>query len=306
MSFTAIVKNEIINLDLTATETISELSALIKNNGNRSSTLKINTENSNVANFIYKSIKQIYGIVPIITVRKGYNFHKNYIYIIEIKKNIDNILNDLGIYQNKKRLDTPPLYLLSDEDLISAYIIGVFLASGSINDPKTSRYHLEFGLEEQVYANFISSLLNNYQLNSKIIKRDTKYMVYIKEAEKISDFLRMIKAHKAVLYYENIRIYREQKNVLNRISNCEQANIDKLIQTAFKQVKQIEYLKEHKIFDLLEPKLKQVAEYRLKYPDTSLTELSEIISIETGKRITKSGLYHRFKKIETFINKVRE
>ena len=131
-------------------------------------------------------------------------------------------------------------------------------------------------------------------------------MVYIKESEKIGDFLRIINANQAVLYYEDIRIYRDHKNMTNRLNNCEQANIDKVVETATKQIEDIEYLKENLGIELLDEKTKEAIEYRLKYPESSLLELSEIISYETGKPITKSGLNHRFRKVRELANKMKE
>ena len=126
-------------------------------------------------------------------------------------------------------------------------------------------------------------------------------MVYIKEAEKISDFLRIIKAYNAVMYYEDIRIYRDHKNMTNRLNNCEQANMDKIFFTASNQIRDIEKLKEYDMMDLIDEKLKVAIEYRLKYPEASLADLSEIISSETGDNISKSGLNHRFRKIREMI-----
>ena len=300
MSFTTTVKNELVTVSRMKTETISELSAILRNSSEVKTNIVISTESALLARFIYKSIKDLYKIDIKITVRKGYNFHKNYIYLLEIKQDIKLILNDLSFTK-----EIPADFLYADDDLARAYLRGVFLSSGSINDPKTSRYHLELVMDEESYASFINSRLLKYQLNSKIIKRDNKYMVYIKEAEKISDFLRVIKASNAVMYYENIRIYRDKKNMTNRLNNCEQANVDKVIITADKQLKAIEYLKKIDLFDLLDDKLKEAALYRVKYPDVSLLELSEIISLETENVITKSGLYHRLKKIEKQAEKLR-
>ena len=156
-----------------------------------------------------------------------------------------------------------------------------------------------------LYAEFINKLLNEYYLNSKILKRDNKYMIYIKEAEKIGDFLRMMNAINALFYFEDIRIYRDHKNMTNRLNNCEQANVDKIIATATNQVKDIKTIEEAGGLDLLNDKEKIVATYRLKYPEASLVELSEIISLETDDNITKSGLYHRFNKIKDLANKIR-
>ena len=204
------------------------------------------------------------------------------------------------------KISIPREYIISDEDELRAYLRGLFISVGSLNDPKTSRYHLEFLLDTSMYAKFISKLLNEYDLNSKIIKREKKYMVYIKEAEKISDFLRIIKAYNAVMYYEDIRIYRDHKNMTNRLNNCEQANMDKIFFTANSQLKDIEKLQELDLIDTLDDKLKLVIDYRLKYKEASLAELSEIISKETNDKITKSGLNHRFRKIKEIINNIEK
>ena len=126
-------------------------------------------------------------------------------------------------------------------------------------------------------------------------------MVYIKEAEKISDFLRIINAYQAVLYFENIRIYRDHKNMTNRLNNCEQANVDKVFLTASKQLKEISLLRQYDMIDVLPVKLQEVIKYREEYPESSLQELSDIMSKELGYHITKSGLNHRFRKIKDIV-----
>lgn len=301
MSFTSIVKNEIINLEVNNLSKISELSALIKNSATFNNTIKIVTENASVARRAFSFVKDLYNVSAKITVRKGYNFHKSYIYILDIKNKKDEIILNLGLDE-----EIPASYLIDDEELKKAYLRGLFLACGSINDPKKSRYHLEFLVNSEKYAKFTSDLLNNFYLNSKVIKRDNKYMIYLKEAEKIGDFLRIINAINALFYYEDIRIYRDHKNMTNRLNNCEQANVDKVIATATSQVNDIEIINSIKGLDLLDDKTKEAAIYRLKYPEASLNELSEIISIETGHNITKSGLHHRFNKIKGMAKKIRE
>ena len=300
MSFTSLVKNELSKLNLDRLEAITELSAILKNSATiENNTVKVSTENSSVARHIFNLFKEIIGISPKVTVRKGYNY-KNYIYILEIKDKNETIINDLCLNKN-----IPDDYILDDDILTRIYLRGVFIASGSVNDPKKSRYHLEFMLENMEYANFIKEKLNLYDLNSKVIKKENRYMVYIKEAEKIGDFLRMINAIQALLYFEDIRIYRDHKNMTNRLNNCEQANVDKIIETANNQVKDIELIESIGGLDLLDDKTKVVATYRMKYKEASLLELSEIISIETGVPITKSGLHHRFNKIKDLANKIK-
>ncbi|MFV0249836.1 MAG: DNA-binding protein WhiA [Bacilli bacterium] len=302
MSFTSIVKNEVSHLKTNKIENISELSAIIKNIGTIDENIKIISENASLARRIFNLIKDTYQITSKITVRKGYNFNKNLIYILEInnKIKIKQIIEDLSIK------NIPSKYIYEDEELKKAYLRGLFLSTGSVNDPKTSRYHLEFIVDTDEYAKFIVDLLNSYNLNSKILKRESKYMIYIKEAEKIGDFLRILQAINAVFYYEDIRIYRDHKNMTNRLNNCEQANVDKIIETANKQISDIKKIQSNGLLDLLDEKTKETAIYRIKYPEVSLLELSEIITLETGNQITKSGLFHRLKKIENLANKFKK
>ena len=299
MSFTSNVKNEVSKQQSDKIASITLLSAIFKNSAVIGDTIKITTENSSVARLIFNIVKELYGINAKITVRQGYNYKKNYIYILEINRHIDEIIDDLSLNSN-----LPADYILSDDELSRIYLRGVFLTTGSINDPKKSRYHLEFFISDYDYANFIKDLLNRYYLNSKIIKRENKYMIYVKEAEKIGDFLRMINAINSLFYFEDIRIYRDHKNMTNRLNNCEQANVDKIIATCNEQIKDINIINSIGGLNLLDEKEQIVATYRLKYPESSLLELSEIISIETGNKITKSGLYHRFKKIKDLANKI--
>ncbi len=306
MSFTANIKEEVTRLEGNVLEYLAELSCIIRNNATIKEEIIITVENNAVARRIFKLIKSIYDVTPIITVRKRYNFNNNLSYILKIKQKKELILKDLsiiidGVYQNK-----PKNYLINDEECLRAYLRGLFISTGSINDPKTSRYHLEFIVDDKDYALFLVELLNKFRLNSKMINREKNYMVYIKEAEKISDFLRIINAYQAVMYFEDIRIYRDHKNMTNRLNNCEQANMDKIFLTAAKQLKDIEKLREYDLLDVLDEKLKEVVEYRQKYPESSLQELSEIMSNELGYNISKSGLNHRFRKIKEMIKRIED
>ena len=304
MTFSTEIKNEISKLEYTKLEAISELSAIVRNSSDIYPYIKVITENNAIARRIYKMFKDLYDITATITIRQRYSFNKGINYILEIKKKNKEILNDLSIIDSDNNLCIPKTYLINDEELLRAYLRGLFIVSGSINDPKTSRYHLEFIINDKEYANYVSGLLNSYKLNSKVIKREKKYMVYIKEAEKISDYLRIIKAYNAVMYFEDIRIYRDHVNMTNRLNNCEQANIDKIFLTSSRQIKDIEKLEKYDIIDLLDDKLKEVIKYRLKYREVSLQELSDIMTKETGVKITKSGLNHRFRKIREIITNI--
>lgn len=306
MSFSYEIKSEVARLDSVRTENITELSAIIRNSAKIDKSIIITIENSAIARRIFKLIKDIYDITPIITVRKRYSFNKGLSYILDIKEKNEQILKDLSILDEQGNyLNIPKDYIIEDEEEVRAYLRGLFMCVGSINDPKTSRYHLELLVDNLKYAKFISQILNKYNLNSKVIKREKNYMIYIKEAEKIADFLRIIKSFNAVMYFEDIRIYRDHKNMTNRLNNCEQANMDKVFMTSNSQIKDIQLLETNGLLDILDEKLKEVINYRLQYPESSLQELSDIITIKTGNKITKSGLNHRLRKIKEIANRLK-
>jgi len=308
MTFSGRIKEEVSKFETDKIELISELSGILCTNADiKLYSIKVQTENLNAANRIFNIVKDVYGVTSNITVRKNYNFKKNEIYIIEIKKNVPEIIKDIGLIRETGFVieEVPKEEIVADDDLKSAFIRGSFLISGSVNDPKTSRYHLEIISNNVKHAEFLKDLINSFNLNSKVLRRKKGYMVYIKESEKISDFLRMIKAYNGVMYFEDIRIYREKVNMNNRINNCEQANVEKSLASSNKQIKDIDYIKERDAYELLDDKVRLVAEYRVKYPDSSLIELSEIISVETNNKITKSCVNHRLRKIKDLADKLR-
>ncbi len=304
MSFTTRVKNEISNNYSNKNANIAELSAIVRNSYHLENGLELITENSTICKHLYNLFKETYNInvkTEII------NNKTKRVYWVFIPDKLDIILKDLGVLDNNHEyLKTPPTYILESEDEKRAYLKGIFLATGSCNDPKTSMYHLEFKIDYLEEANFVSNLLNEFYLNSKVINRDKGYMVYVKEAEKIGDFLRIIEASLAVMYYEDIRIYRDHKNMTNRLNNCEQANFEKSMLTSSKQVEDINLIKDVIGIEALDTKIEEAARYRLKYPESSLEELSQIMTLETGVPITKSGLNHRFRKIKEIANRIRE
>ena len=306
ISFTINVKNEIASYDGVKDENMAMLSAILRYSSKIDNDITITTENSKVARRIYSLISDTYNVAVSID-DKNNNFNRNRLYVINVKDKIDFILKDLGIKDdNNNYIPLVPDYLIDSEEDKRAYLKGIFLATGSVNDPKTSRYHLEFFVDKENDANFISELLNEYYLNSKVIPKDRKYMVYIKEAEKIGDFLRIIGANDAVMYYEDIRIYRDHKNMTNRLNNMEQANIEKIINTCNNQIRDIELIFDKLGKDSLDDKTLEAATYRIKYPESSLQELSEIMTLEIGKPITKSGLNHRMRKIKEIASRLKE
>lgn len=299
MSFTVKIKEEISNIKSTKSEIIAELSGYIRNNGIfQDNKVTLNTENKFLVDRISNFIQVITDINPQVEIIENLNFSKKELYQITIENNLDKMLKELGIYNEKNEyLPVVPTYIVGANEEIRAYLRGVFFASGSINDPKTSRYHLEILVTEPEEAVFVQKLLNIFDLNAKILNREKGYMIYIKEAEKISDFIKILGANNAVMYYENVRIYRDQKNKTNRLNNMEQANIDRVFETANEQLRQIKIIEDNNGMDLLDDRTTLAVRYRKEYPETSLKELAEIITLETGKSLSKSGINHRFRKV---------
>lgn len=306
MSFTTTVKEEITSIKSSKSELIAELSAYIRNNGNISKNeITMTTENFFLVEHIQESLKSLYQIEVKVDTIKNLNFSKNDLYQITLKK--ETYLQDLGVIDEKGNyLENVPNYIVGANEEIRGYLRGIFLSVGSMNDPKTSRYHMELLVEKPKESVFVQKLLNIFDLNAKILNRDKGYMIYIKEAEKISDFLKIMGTNKAVIYYENVRVYRDKKNNTNRLNNMEQANMDKVIETATLQLEDIQIIEENDGLMLLDDKVKEVLEYRKKYPEASSKELAEIISLETNKSITKSGLNHRLRKIRELANSFRK
>ena len=307
MSFSVKVKSEILRLQSERTEKISLLSSYIRNNAViTENSILINTENMEISKYIFELFKELYNIFPIITVRKSFNFKKSMSYLLKLDSHLSLILKDLSlINEDGYFINIPREYIYTEDDDKMSYLRGVFLATGSINDPKTSRYQLEFLIDDYDYSLFVCELLDYFNLNSKLIERNNGFMIYIKEAEKISDFLRIMKAYNAVLYFEDIKAYREHKNLVNRLNNCEQANVEKTINSALNQVSDIELIENKIGIDALDEKLQTVCVYRKKYKEASLSELSNIISMETNTKVTKSGLNHRMRKIKEIANNLR-
>lgn len=295
-SFTTQIKDEITKIETERVESLSEVCAYLKYNGNvENNHLVLITENASVARRMFNLLKRLYGVNIKLTIRSQKRFVIRTIYMLEISEKLNVILADMEECV-KHIMD------YSDAEKAS-FLKGIFLANGSINDPSKSKYHLEFLISDETLANICNNLLLDMNFSSKILKRDKGYMVYIKAAEEISDFIKVIGAINALFYFEDIRIYRDHKNMVNRLNNCEQANVEKSMRTCNEQVSNIEYLKSMDMLSLLDDKSQVIASYRLKYPETTMSELAEIISVETEYNITKSGINHHFRKIKELVNR---
>ena len=295
-SFTKKIKDEITKIDNNKLESIAEVNGFLMLSGiffdNK---LNIYVENNSVARRIFSLLKRIYNINIGVTIRTQKRFRTKTIYILEISDKLDFILNDVNDMK-EHILD------YSDEERM-AFLKGCFLANGSINDPSKSKYHLEIFTKDESTGNLINEVFHSLDLSSKIIKRQKEYMIYVKAAEEISDFIKMLGSIESLFYYEDIRIYRDHKNMVNRLNNCEQANVEKSFASCQEQLDNIKYLQDNDMLSLLDEKVRTVIDYRLKYPETTLQELADIISMETDYNLTKSGINHHFRKIKDLVNK---
>lgn len=285
MTFTTRLKEEISKITHNNIENVSILNAFLKYNAVFKGKITITLENASVTRFIYKLIKEIYNTNPRVIVRIQKRFYIKQIYILEINEKVEDIKNALKI-----------INLDSDEEKI-AYLKGAFLGIGNVSNPQTSGYHLEYILNYEKDAKYISKLLNYFKLNAKVIKRGKKYIAYIKMSESISDLIKMFRAINSLFEFEDTRIYRDHKNMVNRLNNCELANQEKTIKSGLAQLEDIAYLEENDLIPLMDDKIKIVIEYRKKYPETSYQELADIISMETDYKVGKSGINHHFIKL---------
>ncbi len=295
MTFNIKFKEELSKLDDNHVNKSIVLSSYLNCIGKFSNNLSVYSENASVIRMIYTYIKEVYDTRPQILIRIQKRFKTKQIYMLEINNKID------LIKQSIKHSNLNEYYTSEEEKVM--YLKGAFLAVGSITDPKTSGYHLEFACNKKVLASDIKKLLDHFKFNAKIIKRGKKYITYLKAAEEISDLIKLFKAINSLFYFEDIRIYRDHKNMVNRLNNCEIANQEKTIKSGLKQLDSIEYLKKYNLVELLDDKTKIVVSMREKYPEASFQELAEIITMETEYKIGKSGINHNFIKVTDIINK---
>ena len=299
MTFTTQIKEEITKEENNNIEDLTSLCTYLKFNATlEEDKMTVMVVNASVARWIFKLLKTNYNVLIKLTTRTMKRFKARNLYILEVKEKLDLIYKDIdNIF---KVISTS-----SDEEK-KAFLKGMFLACGSINDPKKNQYHLEFLVKEEEDAKLIDDLLNSLKIKSKVLKRDREYMVYVKSSENISDFIKYLGAFNALFYFEDIRIYKDHKNMVNRLNNCEQANVERTLKSSKTILDNIKYLEDNDLLMLLDDRSKEIIEYKKKYPDTSLGELAEIITMETNKSITKSGINHHFRKINALVKKAKE
>lgn len=314
MSFSQIAKNEICRIEEEDRNCrIAELSALIKTcgtislNGQNNIGFRIATENPAIARRVFSLLKSCFNIHPEVMVKRNRQLKKNNIYITQVtgEHGAVLVLKECGVLSAaEKRISI--IYgikhsLVRNDSSKRAYIRGAFLGGGSVTNPEKT-YHLEFVNHTREHSEDLSGLINSYGLSSKIIQRKSSFVVYLKEGEQIVDLLNIIGAHSSLLNLENVRIYKEMRNNVNRLVNCETANLNKTVNASVRQIESIKLIKNTIGLKKLPPSLGQVAEARLNHPDCSLKELGEMLDPPVGK----SGVNHRLRKLEQIADELQD
>ncbi len=270
--------------------------------------LKMNTENPSVARRIFNLVKRLFNIHTIVKIRrnKSQKHMNSYSLYIEDKESVIKVLEGLKLISNHKTEMFKIGYMLNDDLIASecckkAFIRGAFLGGGSIINPEKT-YHFEFVTHYPKLGEELCTVLNEFGLHSRTIKRKTNHVIYFKGSEYIADLLNIIGAHKSLLELENIRIMKEMRNNVNRIVNCETANLEKTVDASIRQMKNIELIQKTIGLRKLPKSLRDVAVTRLEYKEASLKELGEMLEPPVGK----SGVNHRLRKLQKIADKIRE
>ncbi|MCR5481935.1 MAG: DNA-binding protein WhiA [Clostridia bacterium] len=268
----------------------------------------LTTENPAVARHYKKLIKDYFDVEALLDIGQSESLKKSRVYILTIeddeRKMSEQILRETGILMVREGMNciSDGIYdgVIRTKCCRKAYLRGVFLASGSITDPEKG-YHIEFVCNTQTLSNDVKKLINSFvDLHAKTVVRKKSFVVYVKESEQIIDILNILKAHGQLLKFEDIRIMKEMRNKTNRISNCDNANMDKTLNASERQIAAIKKIEEQKGLRWLPDKLADVAALRLEHPEVPLAELGQMLE----PPLKKSGINHRLQKIEELASKL--
>ena len=307
MSYASSVKKELTMLEVHPEHAKAELAALIRLNGsieyrNNVIVVPIQTENAAIARRIYSLVKMLFDVRADISVRKRMKLNKNNVYLIRLNEKAKKVLTELEILETMLEETNLPKSIKENEQKARSYLRGAFLARGSVNSPETNSYHLEIHSNNKVISQDNFDMMEMFHTNPRMhARRNGGYMVYLKEAEKIADFLGIIGANNSLFRFEDIRIVRDMRNSVNRLVNCEQANLNKTVDAATKQIEAILLIEETVGLESLPEKTQEIAELRLKNPEASLKELGELIP---EAPISKSAVNHRMRNITKFANEI--
>lgn len=314
MSFSMKTKNELARIiPEESCCQLAELSAMIRMSGTiqlagfQKVNIKIATENAAVARTIFTLSKKYFGIHTELMVKKNKLLNKNnhYMMTINSESGANDILKETKILKLSGEQFAiehgVPWDLIPSRCCKRAYLRGAFLGAGSVSDPQKA-YHLEFVTTSEEHSEDLKNLINEFELGAKIIQRKQSYVVYLKEGDQIVDLLNIMGAYSALLNLENIRIYKQVRNNVNRIVNCETANLSKIVNASVRQIENIEYIEKTEGFRILPKGLREIAELRLQYQDASLKELGDMLTPPVGK----SGVNHRLRKIDKIAEKLKQ
>lgn len=302
MSFAKKVKEELCTIVGNKEEQLAELAALLQLNTELQlfpKALIFKTNNPTIARRFLLLIKSLYKVESTSLSKQTTSLKNNQQIHIGVTEDLDKILSEHDILTNNSNLDL----LIQSSESQRAYLRGVFLACGSVNDPKTAQYHLELFSNNSNHIVFIQACMNQFGLNAKITNRRKGYIAYLKDVEGIEDFLRIIGANQTVFLFEDLRIKRDFNSSITRIMNVELANEKKAISAANAQIEDINLVLKYRT--ITDQKLKQIINIRLEYPESSLNELVEIHKEKYQEVITKSGINHRLVKIKQLANEIR-
>lgn len=294
-SFTRQVKEEIVHKQFSDNNQKAILIGFIQLNSIlRENDLVLTSSNNAVIRFIHKTLKLFYKLEINISIFHNSKFKKLNVYRLTIKNIGKQIYDDLAI----NNFDLLKNKFLNSQSCKRAYIAGTFLASGSINSPKTSNYHLEITSNRLILI-FLQKLINSeFKFNFKIINRKQKSVLYLKSSLAISDFLKLIDSSTAVLNFENERISRDMFNSINRLNNIEISNQQRVLIAGSNQIKMINFLNRKHQLNWLSLKSQRIAFLRLKNPELSLNELCIQYQKKFNLDISKSGMNHAFREIK--------
>lgn len=307
MSFASVTKKELTQIESNECCAKAELAAIIRMNGsvhirNLQISLDVQTENAAIARRIYTLLKKVYQVHVELLVRKKMRLKKNNVYVVRIGHEARHLLENLKIVDETFSFTRDIHRELVKKDCCKrAYIRGAFLAGGSVNHPETSSYHLEIFSFYEEHNESLLQLLDYFGIKAKMIERKKGFVLYLKEGERISEFLNVVGAHQALLKFEDVRIMKDMRNSVNRLVNCETANLNKTVGAAIRQVENIKLIRNTVGIDALPERLQEIAKMRIEHQDISLKELGEMLE---GK-VSKSGVNHRMRKIEEFANQIR-
>lgn len=300
MSFASEVKKELTMLEVHPEHAKAELAALIRMNGTIEVVkdvlfVTIQTENAAIARRIYSLIKKLFNIKADISVRRRMKLNKNNVYFIRLNKEAKRIFTTLDILEVMVDDANLPKSVKENEQKAKSFLRGAFLARGSVNSPETNSYHLEIHSSTKNMCEDTFDMMEMFDLHPKIHERKNGgFMTYLKEAEKIANFLGIIGANNGLFQFEDVRIVRDMRNSVNRLVNSEQANLNKTVDAATKQITAILHIDKIVGLKSLPEKTQEIAYLRLDNPEASLKELGELVP---ENPISKSAVNHRMRKI---------